>query len=191
MKDDSPCLTARRSSRVLLILITVKSDMGKMPQLTFTTCVTSLYTSDALLLRGQAAEELRAAGPELCQCSVHVLSQPVVLHQLGVDPPPRHLFFHEATFHDGTQLLLLRHLTLQARNLFTALCGGKQRRRERLAHKNTARRLAIPQCFTRNMKRNRTSFNKYITVKRSCCQNVFQMQNSTFGVFCRIDCNKN
>lgn len=108
-----------------------------MPHLTCSTCVTSPYTSAARLLSRQAAEELWAAGPQLCQCGAHVLSQPVVLHQLGVNPPPRHLFFHEATFHYGTQLLLLRHLTLQARHLFTALPGGKWRSHERLANENS------------------------------------------------------
>lgn len=95
--------------------------MQTLPDLTLNTSMASLATSEALLFSGQAAEEVRVAGPELCQRSAHVLGQPVVLHQLGIDPPPRHFFFHEATFHDGTQLLLLGHLTLQAHHLFTAL----------------------------------------------------------------------
>lgn len=98
--------------------------MQKMPYLTFNACVTSLYPSDALLISSQTGEKFQAAGPELCQCGAHVLSQPVILHQLGIDPSPCHLFFHEATFHHGPQLLLLRHLTLQARYLFTPLSGG-------------------------------------------------------------------
>lgn len=93
------------------------------PQLTFNTSVTFFYTSigAALLISSETGEKFSAAGPKLCQCGAHVLSQPVVLHQLSMDPPPSHLVFHETSLHHSAQLFLLRHLALQARHLLTAL----------------------------------------------------------------------
>lgn len=81
------------------------------------------FTSSAavLLLSSQTGQQFGAAGPGLSQRGVHVLGQPVVLHQLAVDPPPGHLVLHEASLHHGAQLLLLGHLALQAGHLLAAL----------------------------------------------------------------------
>lgn len=76
-----------------------------------------------LLLSSQTGQQLGAAGPGLGQRGVHVLGQPVVLHQLAVDPPPGHLVLHETSLHHRAQLLLLGHLALQAGHLLAALRG--------------------------------------------------------------------
>lgn len=86
----------------------------------------STVTSSAavlLLLGSQAGQQLGAAGLGLSQHGVHVLGQPVVLHQLAVDPAPGRLVLHEASLHHRAQLLLLGHLALQAGHLLAALRG--------------------------------------------------------------------
>lgn len=80
----------------------------------------------AIPISGETGEQFRAAGSGICQCGIHFLGQPVVLHQLSVDSPPCHLVFHQTSLHHSAQLLLLRDLTLQALHLLTALHGQRE-----------------------------------------------------------------
>lgn len=98
----------------------------RTPRLTFNTIVSFYFICHASIraavpVFSETGEQLSAAGPGLCEGGAHVLSQPVVLHQLSVDSSPRHLVLHETSLHHGAQLLLLRHLALQTLRLLTVL----------------------------------------------------------------------
>ena len=95
-------------------------------QLTFNASVTFCFifqtsVRTAVPVCSETGEQFRATRPRLRQCGAHVLCQLVVLHQLSVDTLPRHFVLHQASLHHCAQLLLLRHLTLQALNLLTVL----------------------------------------------------------------------
>lgn len=142
----SPCLQDEVKP---FVFKSQKGDIHRTtPQLTFNTSVTFFCASirAAVLISSETGKKFSAAGPELRQCSTHVLNQPVVLHQLSMDPPPCHLVFHETSLHHGAQLLFLRHLALQARHLLTAL------HQERVSQMNVSKRVLVWLVTVRNGK---------------------------------------